>query len=63
VPIYEYRCRKCDAEFEALVRHDQRSDPQRCPDPSCGAKDTKKLVSRTSFSLRGTGWAKDGYAG
>ena len=61
MPLYEYECRKCGKGFERLLRHDERDDPQMCP--TCKAKDCKKLVSRTSFSLKGGGWAADGYAG
>ena len=62
MPIYEYRCKKCGVEFERLVRHQQSGDPQPCPNPDCKSRDTKKLVSRTSFSLKGGGWASDGYS-
>ena len=63
MPIYEYRCEKCKVEFEKLVSIHARMEPPECPDTKCGGKDTKKLVSRTSFSLKGGGWASDGYSG
>ena len=40
MPIYEYKCQKCSAVFEALVRG--REKPA-CPD--CGSRRLKKLVS------------------
>jgi len=42
MPIYEYRCRECGAEFELMRRMDQLSEPVSCPE--CGA-DAERLVS------------------
>lgn len=57
MPIYEYRCRKC-GEFEFMQRI---TDPslQRCP--KCRRKVTK-LISNTSFQLKGSGWYVTDYA-
>jgi putative FmdB family regulatory protein len=59
VPIYEYRCAKCDRVTEALQRV---SDPplKRCE--HCGGK-LAKIISRTSFQLKGGGWYAQGYGG
>lgn len=57
MPIYEYRCEKC-GEFE----HPQRiTDPalQRCP--TCKRK-VRRLISSTSFQLKGSGWYVTDYA-
>jgi putative FmdB family regulatory protein len=57
MPIYEYRCEKC-GEFE----HTQRiTDPalQRCP--KCKRK-VRRLISNTSFQLKGSGWYVTDYA-
>jgi len=40
MPIYEYRCRDCDATFEALVRD---SNAVTCP--QCGSSSLDKLLS------------------
>ncbi len=67
MPIYEYQCDKCEARFEHMQRI---SDPplETCPKDKCqkkrhGKGKLKKLISQTSFSLKGGGWAKDGYGG
>lgn len=57
MPIYEYLCRKC-GEFEVSQRI--TDDPlTRCP--TCRAK-VKKLISNTSFQLKGSGWYATDYA-
>ena len=63
VPIYEYKCPKCSIQFDRLLRSSERDEPQKCPNEKCDEKEAKKLVSRTSFTLKGGGWASDGYSG
>jgi putative FmdB family regulatory protein len=57
MPIYEYRCEKC-GDFELTQRI---SDPpaQRCP--KCRRK-VRRLISSTSFQLKGSGWYVTDYA-
>lgn len=57
MPIYEYRCESCGASFEKMVRLS-------APTPACevcGAADVRKLISQTSFVLKGSGWYSDHY--
>jgi putative FmdB family regulatory protein len=58
MPIYEYRCPDCGHEFDALQKV---SDAPLSDCPACGGHDLKKLISRTSFALKGGGWYKDHY--
>lgn len=58
MPIYEYRCSKCREDFEV---EQKMSDPKQADCPTCGDLTDHRLVSRTSFALKGGGWAKDGY--
>ena len=58
VPIYEYRCPDCGHEFEQLQR---MSDDPITDCPECSMSGVKKLISRTSFVLKGGGWYKDHY--
>lgn len=58
MPIYEYRCLKCSNEFEAMQKF---SDAPLSKCPSCGGK-AKRLISRSSFQLKGSGWYLTDYA-
>ena len=57
MPIYEYQCAKCGT-FEATQRITEKP-LGRCP--TCKGK-VKKLISNTSFQLKGTGWYITDYA-
>ncbi|HEB76673.1 MAG TPA: zinc ribbon domain-containing protein [Nitrospirae bacterium] len=52
MPIYEYLCLKCEKQLEAVQKF---SDAPLSTCPECGG-DLKKLISSTSFVLKGTGW-------
>jgi putative FmdB family regulatory protein len=58
MPIYEYRCTNCSKEFELFQKITDEPATE-CPD--CGGK-IERLVSATTFSLKGGGWYKDGYS-
>ena len=57
MPIYEYRCNKC-GEFEVTQKITDKA-LSRCP--TCKGKVTK-LISNTSFQLKGGGWYATDYA-
>jgi putative FmdB family regulatory protein len=57
MPIYEYQCQKC-----GIIEVSQRITEKplvKCP--TCKNK-IKKLISNTSFQLKGTGWYVTDYA-
>ena len=56
MPIYEYLCEKCQHEFE---KEQRISDPPVKTCPVCRSRKVKKLISRTSFVLKGGGWYSD----
>jgi putative FmdB family regulatory protein len=59
MPIYEYLCEKCKHEFEREQRI--TDDPVKtCPE--CRSRRVKKLISQTSFVLKGGGWYSDLYS-
>jgi len=59
VPTYDYECLKCNKPFSAEQRI---VDPPltECPNKKCKGE-AKRLISATSFVLKGSGWEKDGY--
>lgn len=60
MPIYEYVCEKCGKVTEALQKV---SDPAPDTCPACGAgASLSKVVSRSSFQLKGGGWYSDLYS-
>ena len=58
MPIYEYQCPDCGYQFEQLQKI---SDEPIRVCPNCEQTHVRKLVSQTSFVLKGGGWYKDHY--
>ena len=56
MPIYEYECKSCGV-YE--INH-KISEPARTTCETCGG-DLRRLISTTSFALKGGGWYADGY--
>jgi putative FmdB family regulatory protein len=58
MPIYEYVCEKCGAHLEIMQK--VTDEPlKRCR--KCRGK-LEKIVSRTSFQLKGSGWYLTDYS-
>ena len=53
MPIYEYRCNACGHEFEEWQK---MSDAPVRVCPKCKARKVEKLISHSSFQLKGSGW-------
>ena len=59
MPIYEYTCSECQKLSDVLQKLNELA-PERCP--ACGSEGTlSRVVSRTSFVLKGGGWGADLY--
>ncbi len=58
MPIYEYQCSKCGDVFEAFQKVSDRS-LKKCK--SCGGG-VERLISQSSFQLKGSGWYLTDYA-
>ena len=58
MPIYEFRCKKCNAEIEVLQKLSDKP-PTRCK--KCGGR-LEKQASRTSVQFKGEGWYVTDYA-
>ena len=58
MPVYEYECPACEKVHEVQQR--MADDPlSQCPE--CEGP-VKKIMSRSSFALKGGGWYADGYS-
>ena len=56
MPIYEYRCEPCGAEFEKRVARSSDADGVSCP--SCGNEHPTQRFS--TFATSTGGWTADG---
>lgn len=61
MPIYVYECEICGRRFEKLTTSTKDQEAPSCTDPECSGS-TKRVPARTSFVLKGGGWASDGYS-
>ncbi len=59
MPIYEYKCQKCGRQFEAFQGI---TDPELKSCKFCKGK-VHKMMSLSSFSLKGSGWYVTDYKG
>ncbi len=58
MPLYEYRCLKCDAHFEKIQKF---SDPPIKTCENCGGK-VEQLLSSPAIQFKGSGWYITDYA-
>lgn len=59
MPIYEYACGACGHRFEEWQK---MSDKPVRVCPKCKAKKVEKMISATTFTLKGGGWYSDLYS-
>jgi len=59
MPVYEYQCTECGQIEEALQKF---SDPALTTCPHCKGN-LKKMISQSSFHLKGSGWYVTDYGG
>ena len=58
MPLYEYKCRRCQEAFEVLQKV---TDPPLKKCIKCGGEDDK-LLSAPAIQFKGTGWYITDYA-
>ena len=58
MPIYEYECQQCKKVTETMQKF---SDAPLTQCPKCKG-DLKKMISQSSFHLKGSGWYVTDYA-
>jgi len=49
MPIYEFKCSKCEEFFEVIVMGSQENDTVRCP--KCDSTEFERVVSKTNFTM------------
>jgi putative FmdB family regulatory protein len=58
MPNYEYECNSCGGRFEVIQKF---SDPALTVCRLCNAENIRKVLSPTSFVLKGSGWYATDY--
>ena len=58
MPIYEFRCLKCDSNFEFLMVNQDDTVEMKCPD--CGSFDFERILSSTNYSISSGSGANHG---
>lgn len=53
MPIYEFRCVKCQDVFEFLMKPGEDAVEMACP--KCGAEEFERVMSCTNFAMSGSG--------
>jgi putative FmdB family regulatory protein len=59
MPLYEYRCSKCDTVFEVIQKF---SDAPLTSHEGCGGA-VERLISAPGFQFKGSGWYVTDYKG
>jgi len=64
MPTYCYYCETCEQEFDAVqsIKDDPLEECPICKENGKISTPPKRLISKTSFSLKGGGWAADKYS-
>lgn len=58
MPVYEYRCKSCENEFEVMQKITEEPEAE-CP--VCESDNVERLISKSTFKLNGTGWYETDY--
>lgn len=64
MPTYVFECDMCGTQEEEVMSFDEFHKTRlikKCKTGDGGVM--KTVIQSTSFSLKGSGWAKDGYSG
>jgi putative FmdB family regulatory protein len=59
MPIYEYECDACGHHMETLQKF---SDPPLTECEACHCGKVRRVISQSTFHLKGTGWYVTDYA-
>lgn len=60
MPIFEFKCSKCEDLFEMLVMKKDEDVEMQCP--KCGSEEFERVISSTNYVFGGGSGAKTGVA-
>jgi putative FmdB family regulatory protein len=60
MPVYEYKCKKCEKEFE-IVQKISENALTICPDETCGGEIFRKISKNVGFLFKGSGFYQTDY--
>ncbi len=60
MPLYDYKCGKCESLLEDIDQSIKDEPLKDCP--VCMTPSLERLIGSTSFVLQGGGWARDAYS-
>lgn len=61
MPIFTYECQECGNVFDIFFKTNNiNNKEEHCAE--CDSYDVIKYIGRSSFILKGSGWARDGYS-
>jgi len=55
MPVYEFECASCKHQFEVFCKNYEESFGEKCP--KCDSSILNRIISKSSFILKGTGWS------
>jgi len=58
MPIYEFKCLKCEAFFEILVMNQDENAEMKCPE--CESEDFERVISTTSHTINAPSGGQQG---
>lgn len=58
MPIYEFKCNKCEEFFEVIVMGSQDDREVTCP--KCSSKEFQRVVSATNYAMGSSGHGAQG---
>ena len=59
MPIYEFKCSKCEEFFEVIVMGSGKDDPVTCP--KCKSEEYERVVSTINYNMGSGGSASGGF--
>ena len=62
MPTYEFECVKCHKVIELQRSIKDESTPKCFEDGCDGQQEMEQIISKSAFTLKGMGWASDGYS-